>query len=225
MQPLCEKHNPARGRSFNYGGYKPAWKRRIGWKKQNVRPKSKYYYGGPDLMQLNRDQAQLPTVPNLKGQYFVIQIRSKTTKVWYPLNVIDGKDAAQFLKNVEESDIAKAVGADKLAKSQEVKAIGGSLYSQKAEIFDQAKKMYSALKYTKDEDFQFGYKEVADNEKFNDDPMMDMSARGVSVIPPEEDLRDIRDDIGDAASAAQTGISKISDNVKDAFSKNFGDGR
>merc|ERR1711879_473043 len=150
------------------------------------------------------------------GQYFILWVRSQKIKRWYPINIISGAEAAKSLKNVAKNDIAKALGADKLAEAQIVRAIGMNMYSQKDEVMEAAIGMHPALKFAKD--IQFGYKEILNNTDFNEQPFSYMNNIDIKLVPPEEELRNILDEAGDAAAGVQKSFSETTENVKGFFS-------
>lgn len=153
-----------------------------------------------------------PQVQNLKDQYIVLFIRSSKIKRWCPLNIISGSDAIKNLKSFTDNDFAKALGGDKLADWQMARAIGMTLYKQQDEVKKQAKKMHPELNYAKE--FEFGFKEIMDNAKFNKNPSDLMINANVTVLPPEEELRNLLDDAGDAVANAGDTFTKASDNLK-----------
>jgi len=183
--------------------------------------KSGRWNGGvPNKQEIERRRVQTPQVNNMKDQYFIIWVRSQMVRQWHPINIISGSEAAKTLKNVKESSVAKAVGGDKLADYQIVRAIGMQLYEQKDEVKKQAVNMHPSLSYAKN--FEYGYKEILNNTKFNDNPGEDMQQVNISLIPPEAELRNLLDDAGDAFKGASDGVAKVGDNIKGFLS---GDGR
>merc|ERR1719190_341727 len=93
---------------------------------------------------------QWPSVQNMKDQYFILWVRSSKVKKWFPINIISGAEAAKNLKGVAKNDIAKAVGVDKLADYQVVRAIGLNLYKQIDDAKQQAIKMHKTLQYAQE---------------------------------------------------------------------------
>lgn len=178
--------------------------------------KSGRWQGGmPNVQEIERRRMQSPQVNNMKDQYFIIWIRSMKVKQWFPINIISGSEAAKTLKNVKDSSIAKAIGGDRLADYQIVRAIGMQLYKDNEDVKKQALTMHPVLKYAKE--FQYGYKEIQNNTKFNDNPSDDMMLVNISIIPPEEELRNLLDDAGDAVEKAGSAVSKVGDNIKGFF--------
>eukprot|EP00401_Gymnodinium_catenatum_P069815 CAMPEP_0117499152 /NCGR_PEP_ID=MMETSP0784-20121206/22093_1 /TAXON_ID=39447 /ORGANISM="" /LENGTH=154 /DNA_ID=CAMNT_0005294281 /DNA_START=19 /DNA_END=483 /DNA_ORIENTATION=- len=151
----------------------------------------------------------------MKDQYFIIWVRSNRIRQWYPMNIISGSEASKTLKNVKENKLAQAVGGDRLADYQIVKAIGMSLYQQKDEVVKQAINMHPRLKFAAG--LEYGYKEIVDNAQFNENPANAMTQVNISMIPPEEELRNLLDDAGDAFSKAGSALSSIGDNIKGFF--------
>lgn len=172
--------------------------------------------GMPNVGEISRRKVTMPSLQNLKDQYFIVWVRSKMIKQWYPFNIISGAEAAKQLKSVAKNDIAKAVGVDKLADFQVVKAIGMSLYKQKDEVKKQALKMHPSLQYAAE--VEYGYKEILNNTEFNKNPNPFMQSVNISKIPPEDELRNLLDDAADAAGKVGESITKASDNVKGFFS-------
>jgi len=161
-------------------------------------------------------KGKMPSLNNMKDQYFIVYARSPKIKEWKPLNIVSGSEAMKTLKSATDNRIAKTVGADKLAEGQVVKGIGMQLYKQKDEIFDQAKQMHPGLSYT--QEIQFGFKEIKNNTQFNDNPGSFMDMRGIELIPPEEELRNLLDAAGEAVEEAQVQVGKVGDQVKGFFS-------
>merc|ERR1712100_457030 len=104
--------------------------------------------------------------------YYILFVRSKKVKQWKPINIISGSEAAKTFKNIGENQVVKALGGDKLAKFNIVKAIGMNLYQKKEEVNEQALKMHPALKYANV--LEYGYKEILDNAQFNEDPYVSL---------------------------------------------------
>lgn len=168
------------------------------------------------IMQACKQQPKFPALQNMKDQYFILWVRSKRIKSWFPLNIISGTEAAKTLKSVKENAVAKAIGGDKLADFQIVKALGMSVYKQADEVKKQALQMHPKLNYARE--LQYGFKEIMNNTEFNDNPQPFMKIANISVIPPEEELRNILDDAGDYAREAGDKLSTVGDNVKGFFS-------
>eukprot|EP00439_Symbiodinium_sp_Y106_P081571 s1194_g20.t1 len=157
--------------------------------------------GRPNKAMIRSRKGKMPSLNNMKDQYFIVYARSPKIKEWKPLNIVSGSEAMKTLKSATDNRIAKTVGADKLAEGQVVKGIGMQLYKQKDEIFDQAKQMHPGLSYT--QEIQFGFKEIKNNTQFNDNPGSFMDMRGIELIPPEEELRNLLDAAGEAVEEAQ----------------------
>jgi len=173
--------------------------------------------GIPDSREIARRRVQFPSLNNMKDNYYIIYTRSPKIKDWQPINIISGSEAAKTLKGFKENDIAKAVGADKLADYQTVRALGMNIYQQKDEIKKQALGMHPNLRFCKEE-YQWGYKEILNNTEFNENPGPFMNKVNISLIPPEEELRNVLDEIGDAAGGATKQLTQASDNIKGFFS-------
>eukprot|EP00440_Ansanella_granifera_P003120 gb/GFBE01003401.1/.p1 GENE.gb/GFBE01003401.1/~~gb/GFBE01003401.1/.p1 ORF type:complete len:256 (+),score=79.64 gb/GFBE01003401.1/:1-768(+) len=171
--------------------------------------------GQPNHQEIAARKMSFPSLSNVKDQYFIIYSRSPKIKQWYPINIISGSEAAKAMKSATDNDIAKTLGADKLADYQIVKAIGMQLYKQKDEVKKNAVGMHAPLKYTSE--LQYGYKEITDNEKFNENPGPFMSLKNINLIPPEEELKNILDSAGEAVGTAGESVSKVSDNIKGFF--------
>lgn len=159
---------------------------------------------------------QLPTLNNMKDQYYILFVRSVKVRSWYPLNIISGSEAAKTLKNVKDNQLAQAVGGDRLAKYQMERAIGMQIYGNKDEVKKQSLNMHSNLRFASD--LQYGYKEILNNTKFNDNPREFMMLDNITTLPPEEELRNLLDDAGEAVQSAGDSISKVGDNIKGFFS-------
>lgn len=175
--------------------------------------------GIPDKAEIARRRVTFPSLNNMKDQYFILWIRSQRVKYWFPINIISGSEAAKNLKGFKENDVAKAVGADRLADYQLVRAIGMNIYGQADEVNKQALQMHPRLKYAKV--LQYGYKEIPNNTEFNENPSKFLGLENISTIPPEAELRNVLDDAGDAVSRAGSTITKASDNIK-GFLSGFG---
>jgi len=172
--------------------------------------------GMPNNQEIARRRVSFPSLSNMKDQYFILWVRSSKIRFWHPLNIVSGSEAAKNLKNLANSDVAKAVGGDKLADYQVVKAIGMNLYKDKENVQKQALQMHPKLNWAKD--LEYGYKEISNNTEFNKNPGPFLSLVNISAIPPEDELRNLLDDAGDAIGDAGTKISKVGDNVKGFFS-------
>eukprot|EP00437_Effrenium_voratum_P040900 CAMPEP_0181472090 /NCGR_PEP_ID=MMETSP1110-20121109/39416_1 /TAXON_ID=174948 /ORGANISM="Symbiodinium sp., Strain CCMP421" /LENGTH=180 /DNA_ID=CAMNT_0023597139 /DNA_START=99 /DNA_END=641 /DNA_ORIENTATION=- len=171
--------------------------------------------GRPNKQMIKARKMQMPSLNNLKDQYFIIYCRSPSIKQWCPMNIVSGSEALKSLKGATDNQIAKTIGADKFAEGQIVKAVGMNLYKQRDEITEQAKKMHKGLRYT--ENLQFGYKEIMNNTIFNDNPGQFLDMTGIVLIPPEEELRNLLDAAGETLGEAGEQISKVGDNVKGFF--------
>lgn len=156
-----------------------------------------------------------PRVENLKDQYFIIFIRSQKVKQWYPINIISGSDAAKALKGLKENQVTNALGGGRMADYQILRAVGMSVYQQKDEVMKQSVTMHPPLKHAKE--VTFGFKEISDNEQFNDDPRPSLQLTNITVIPPESELRNLLDDAGEALARTGETVSQIGDNVKGFF--------
>ncbi|CAK0865226.1 unnamed protein product [Prorocentrum cordatum] len=171
--------------------------------------------GVPNFRAIQARKVKLPSVSNMKDQYYIIWVRSAKVKQWKPINIISGAEMLKNMKKMGENDVAKAIGVGGIADYQLVRSIGLQLYQQKDEVRKNAISMHKMLKYAKE--LQFGFKEIANNTEFNAQPFKFMSPKNVSLIPPEEELRNILDDAGDAVKDASTEISKVGDNIKGFF--------
>jgi len=181
-----------------------------------MRTKSRDRQGGiPNLKEMARRKAQFPSLNNIKDQYFILWARSKKVKNWYPVNIISGSEAAKNIKSATDNDIAKAVSLDRLANYQVERALGLNLYKQGDEALKQAKKMHKMLNYA--QEIQWGYKEIGNNTEFNKNPGPFLALVNISVIPPEEELRNVLDDAADAASGVGDNFAKATDQVKGFF--------
>ncbi|CAE7517668.1 HHL1 [Symbiodinium natans] len=179
--------------------------------------RSRTWQGGrPNKAMIRSRKGKMPSVNNMKDTYFIVYCRSPKIKEWKPLNIVSGSEAMKTLKSATDNKIAKTVGVDKLAEGQVVKGIGMQLYKQKDEILDQARQMHPSIKYT--ENVQFGFKEIKNNTVFNDNPGQFMDMRNIELIPPEEELRNLLDDAGEAVEEVQSQVSKVGDQVKGFFS-------
>lgn len=156
-----------------------------------------------------------PRVDNLKDQYFIIFIRSQKVKQWYPINIISGSDAAKALKGLKENQVTNALGGGRLADYQILRAVGMSVYQQKDEVMKQSVTMHPQLKHAKE--VSFGFKEISDNEQFNEDPRPSLQLTNITIIPPESELRNLLDDAGEALQKTGEKVSQIGDNVKGFF--------
>lgn len=174
----------------------------------------------PNQQEIQRRKMQLPSLNNMKDQYFILFVRSSKVKNWYPLNIISGSEAAKTLKNVKDNSIAQAVGGDKLANYQMERAIGMNIYGNKDEVKKQSLNMHPNLRFASE--LEYGYKEITNNTKFNDNPRFFMMLDNISSIPPEEELRNLLDDAGDAVKNAGDSISKVGDNIKGFFGSGSG---
>lgn len=172
--------------------------------------------GRPNPMEIMRRRQQNPQLNNLRDMYYILFCRSKKVKQWKPINIISGSEAAKTFKNIGENEVVKALGGDKLAKFNIVKAIGMQLYQKKDEVNEQACKMHPMLKYTAE--IEYGYKEIRDNNEFNDEPYKFLQNENVSLVPPEAELRNLIDDAVEAGSGAGENIAKVGDNIKGFFS-------
>merc|ERR1712039_1049136 len=161
---------------------------------------------------MGRMKQQMPTVSNMKDVYYILWVRSPRVKQWYAINIVSGTEASKSLKEFTDNDVAKAVGANKLADYQIVRALGMNIYGQKEEVTKQAIQMHPGLKYAKE--LQFGYKEIVNNTAFNNKPVDIMNSNNISLIPPEEELKNILDQAGDAFNSTSTAVTKVGDNIK-----------
>lgn len=171
--------------------------------------------GSPNVGEIARRKMQMPSVNNMKDTYYIIWARSTVVRYWHPINIISGAEAMKNLKGAKENDVAKAVGVDKIADWQIVRSIGMQLYEQKDEVKKNAVKMHPNLKFAKE--LSFGFKEITNNTKFNDNPGKFMTFRNIQKIPPEKELRNLLDDAGDAAKDVGGNIAKVGDNIKGFF--------
>lgn len=171
--------------------------------------------GSPNMKLMSSMKISKPTVNNMKDQYFILWARSSKVKNWHPINIVSGSEAAKTMKNVGNSAIGKALGGDKLARDQLVKALGMNLYAKREEVETEAKKMHPSLKYA--QTIQFGFKEILNNTKFNEAPFDFLFTTNVSLIPPEEELRNLVDDAGEVISEAGSKISEVGDTIKGFF--------
>lgn len=182
-----------------------------------MRIKARRWEGGsPNHREIAMRRQKTPSLSNMKDQYFILWARSPRVKQWYPINIVSGSEAAKNLNSAKDNNIAKAVGADKLLEGQLVKAIGMNLYNQKDEVKKQAIQMHPQLKHAAE--IQYGYKEIWNNTNFNDDPGPFLLLKNISLIPPEEELRNLLDDAGDVITNASSAISQAGDNIKGFFS-------
>jgi len=168
--------------------------------------------GIPNKGMMMQKKFQMPSVSNMKDSYYVLWVRSKKVKQWKAINIVSGTEAQKGLKDATDNDLAKAVGADKLADSQIVRALGMNIYGQKEEVTKQAIQMHPSLKFASE--LQFGYKEIQNNTAFNEKPDELMNTLNISVIPPEEELKNIIDKAGETINATATSVSKVGDNIK-----------
>jgi hypothetical protein len=181
-----------------------------------MRTKSRIREGGvPNQKKLAQRKMNFPSLNNLKDQYFILWARSKKVKNWYPVNIISGSEAAKNLKSAADNDLAKAVSLDRLANYQVERALGLNLYKQGDEAKKQAIKMHKPLEHAKE--MQWGYKEILNNTDFNKNPGPSLALVNISIIPPEEELRNVLDDAADAASSAGDNFAKATDQVKGFF--------
>lgn len=171
--------------------------------------------GRPNKAMIKARGARMPSLNNLKDQYFIIYARSPIVKQWCPMNIVSGSEALKTLKGATDNQIAKTLGADKFAEGQIVKAVGMNLYKQRDEITDQAKQMHKGLRFSGD--LQFGYKEIMNNTIFNENPGQFMDMSGITLIPPEEELRNLLDAAGETIGEATEKVSKVGDNIKGFF--------
>jgi len=185
--------------------------------------KARRWMGGkPNNQEMEQRKATFPSLNNLKDQYFIIFARSPKIRRWYPINIISGNEASKTMKKMTDNDIAKAVGANRLAEGQVVKAIGMNLYKQKDEVKKSAQGMHKPLQYSAE--LEFGWKEISNNTKFNENPGPFMNLQNVSAIPPEEELKNIIDTAGEAIGTAGESVTKVGDNIKGFFGQ-LGGGR
>jgi len=167
-------------------------------------------------------KAKMPSVQNLKDQYFILFVRSVKVNMWYPINIVSGTEAAKGLQGVKENAVAKAVGIDRLLDNQVIRTLGSSIYKQKDEVIKQARSFHKALKGT--DDYMWGYKEIMNNTKFNEKPTELYEMNGILIIPPEEELRNILDTVADASKTTSEAVAKVGDGIK-GFLGGLGGGR
>jgi len=182
----------------------------------NVR--SRMYNKGqnPNFAAIQARKMKKPSVTNMKDQYYIIWVRSKKVKQWKAINIISGAEMMKNMKKMGENEMAKAVGVGQLANWQLVRSIGLQLYQQKDEVNKNAVEMHPMLK-SANGSLEYGYKEILDNVDFNKSPYDYLKNVNISLIPPEDELRNILDDAGDAVKDAGTSISKVGDSVKGFF--------
>jgi len=178
--------------------------------------------GMPNVQEIARRRIKFPSLNNLKDQYFIIFSRSKKVKNWFPINIISGSEASKSLKSATDNDIAKGVGLNKLADFQIVKAIGMNIYKQADEVKKNAIQMHPRLAYA--DDLEYGFKEIANNTRFNENPGPYMALKEIRMVPAEAELRNILDEAGDAASNIGDNVGKVGDNIKGFFGSLSGGG-
>mmetsp|Transcript_31019 Transcript_31019/g.70961 ORF Transcript_31019/g.70961 Transcript_31019/m.70961 type:complete len:249 (+) Transcript_31019:65-811(+) len=181
----------------------------------------KWTQGTPNpilIMQEKRMQQGMPTLSNAKDQYYIMYARSAKVRQWFAFNIISAADIIKNLKDfAKNNDFVNALGGGKFAEDQAVKAIGMQLYKEQDSILESVRNMHSALNSAKE--VEWGYKEIMDNEEFNENPMDFLNLVNVTKIPPEQELRNVLDDAGDALSGAGQAISTVPDKVKGLFGR------
>eukprot|EP00933_Yihiella_yeosuensis_P072027 TRINITY_DN80313_c0_g1_i1.p1 TRINITY_DN80313_c0_g1~~TRINITY_DN80313_c0_g1_i1.p1 ORF type:complete len:271 (+),score=69.78 TRINITY_DN80313_c0_g1_i1:40-813(+) len=178
--------------------------------------KGQLWSGGmPNQAEIARRKQSFPSLSNMKDTYYILWCRSAKVKQWHPFNIVSGAEAAKALKGVAENDVAKAVGADKLANYQTVKALGMSIYKNMDDVKKSVFGMHPSLKLAST--LQFGYKEIKNNTIFNENPGDDLNFKRVKLIPSEEELRNVLDEAGDAVAKAGDAASQVSEKVKGFF--------
>merc|ERR1719265_1799996 len=134
-------------------------------------------------------KVQMPSLNNMKDQYFVLFVRSIKVRSWYPLNIISGADAIKTLKGLKDNAFAKALGGDRLADYQMKRAIGMNIYGNEDNVKKEALKMHTNLKYASA--LEYGFKEITNNTEFNENCRPWMLPNNVTNVPPEEELRNL----------------------------------
>eukprot|EP00913_Durusdinium_trenchii_P034942 g32685.t1 len=92
----------------------------------NVRSRN-WNCGRPNRALIKARRMKMPSINNLKDQYFIIYVRSPKVKQWCPMNIVSGSEALKTLKGATDNQVAKTLGADKFAEGQIVKAVGMTL--------------------------------------------------------------------------------------------------
>jgi len=178
----------------------------------------RYQNGIPNLKVMMSRKVQMPSLNNMKDQYFILFVRSQKVRNWYPMNIISGADAIKTLKGIKDNNFVKALGGDRLAENQILRAIGMNIYGQKDKVVQEARKMHTNLQFSSELDF--GFKEITNNTRFNDNPREFMMLNNITAVPPEAELRNLLDDAGDALKDAGESVSKVGDNIKGFLSGN-----
>jgi len=158
-------------------------------------------------------------VDNLDEDYYIIYLRSKAVRKWFPINIISGQDAAKNVKKATDNVVAKTVGLDEFANQKLIDELAKQLYKSKDEVWEQAQSMHTVLKHCTS--YEFGYKMIQDNDKFNEDPSGAFDSKNITAFKSEEELRSVVDDASDTLKNTQESVAKVSDNIK-GFLGNFG---
>eukprot|EP00441_Pelagodinium_beii_P017283 CAMPEP_0197661860 /NCGR_PEP_ID=MMETSP1338-20131121/51713_1 /TAXON_ID=43686 ORGANISM="Pelagodinium beii, Strain RCC1491" /NCGR_SAMPLE_ID=MMETSP1338 /ASSEMBLY_ACC=CAM_ASM_000754 /LENGTH=237 /DNA_ID=CAMNT_0043239501 /DNA_START=111 /DNA_END=824 /DNA_ORIENTATION=+ len=153
-----------------------------------------------------------PQLENMDEEYWLIYIRSKKLKAWKPINVVSGAETAKQLKKTMDNDLARAVGADGFAEEQMVNGLAKQIYKGKDEMIKSASEMHTDLRWAKE--FEFGYKKVLDNVKFNKDPYEEFKIVNVTAFKSEEEVRNVFDEASDAATKTQETVSNVGASLK-----------
>lgn len=161
-----------------------------------------------------------PEINNMKDQHYILFVRSMKVKEWLPLNIISGSELVKTMKGVKDNDIAKTIGADKIADGQIIKAIGMSIYNNADDAKKQAIKVHEKLKSAKV--LQFGFREISNNAKFNEDPWPFAKPRNVTLIPPEAELKNVMDKAAESMTNMSKGLTTVGDSIKNLFTTNAG---
>jgi len=171
----------------------------------------------PRLVQFRKQKRA--EVDNLDEDYYIIFARSKIIRKWHPINIISGQEAAKNIKKATDNVVAKTVGFDEFANSKLIDELAKSIYKNKDEVWEQATKFHPTLKYCTN--YEFGYKLIEDNEKFNEDPGSALNGMNITAFKSEAELRSVVDDASDTLKSTQESVTKVSDNIK-GFLGNFG---
>lgn len=155
-------------------------------------------------------------VPNVKEKYYILWTRSSKIKRWYPFNLISGDQLLKMAKGAEDNEIAQKVGLASLAQGQIIKRIGMQIYEKMDDTKKEVLKMHPVL--TSAEGLQFGFREIDDNEAFNENAHTFFLTSNITLIPPESELRNIIDDAGTAITKTKDVLSEAGENLKGFFS-------
>mmetsp|Transcript_51585 Transcript_51585/g.122741 ORF Transcript_51585/g.122741 Transcript_51585/m.122741 type:complete len:249 (+) Transcript_51585:54-800(+) len=173
-------------------------------------------YPNPALT-ANRGGGGLPEIP-LKDQYYIVYVRSKKIKQWLPFNLVNTADIVKGLKEfAANNEFVKALGGERFAEGQATRALGMQVYKEKDDLLKRVREMHAGKIRAAGDEVEWGYKEISDNAKFNEDPTDFFLLQNITTIPPEKELRNVLDDVGDAAAGAGSALSDVSDKVKGMF--------